>query len=271
MRCVPRPEVQGQASCPMHPLKKQPFTENRYIDYAADMTVALMYHKCLDDASDDGSRAAKVYARALKKGYGDVRRRWPRQTDALEAGLRDIGRIEVSPESNPDAAAKRFGDIMAQLVVFDEADFWAQALGVFGYQLGRFIYMMDAAVDLPEDAQSGSYNPLVDAGFTVGELRQLLANYMAGVAAAFERMPLVQDDHLLRSVVYAGVWARFNKVYEDIADDFPAQEVRRDSAKSADAKPEEPGGASDCEGEVTDAVSDEENQEGQPDKETVAR
>ena len=125
-------EVQGEASCPMHPLKKQPFTENLYIDYAADMTVALMYYKCLDDASDDGSRTAKMYARALKKGYGDVRRRWPRQTDALEAGLRDIGRIEVTPASNPDAAARRFGDIMAQLVVYDETDFWARPLGIFG-------------------------------------------------------------------------------------------------------------------------------------------
>ena len=211
-------ETTGEATCPVHPLQKQPYTENSYIDYAADMTVALMYFKCLDDAADDDSLPAKAMARALKKGYARAREQYPRQCETLERGLEEIARIEAAAraagEENPDAAANCFGVVFGELFVYEE-DFWAAELRALGCELGRFVYMMDAAVDLREDEESGSYNPLAGRGFAPQDLKELLCVYAARVAQVFERLPLEQDVHLLRSVIYAGVWGQFNRTYEN--------------------------------------------------------
>ena len=35
---------------------------------------------------------------------------------------------------------------------------------------------------------------------------------MARAAAAFERLPVLQEAEILRNILYAGVWTRFNAV-----------------------------------------------------------
>lgn len=44
-------------------------------------------------------------------------------------------------------------------------------------------------------------------------MRATLALAAADAAAPYERLPLVQDAHLMDAILYSGVWAQFNKVY----------------------------------------------------------
>ncbi|MGN1406255.1 MAG: DUF5685 family protein, partial [Erysipelotrichaceae bacterium] len=46
--------------CTVHPFKKQLKYQNKYIDYAADMTIVLSYFKCKDDVDDEGKISARV-------------------------------------------------------------------------------------------------------------------------------------------------------------------------------------------------------------------
>ena len=60
-------------------------------------------------------------------------------------------------------------------------------------------------MDYEDDRASGSYNPLVAMDMSAEDMREDLHLLAAGVAEAFERLPLERDLRLLRSVVYAGV------------------------------------------------------------------
>ena len=42
-------ETCGDRACMLHPIKPKPWIDNEYIQYAADMNVALAYYKALDD------------------------------------------------------------------------------------------------------------------------------------------------------------------------------------------------------------------------------
>ena len=54
------PEEQaGAARCPVHPAKPQPYWTCSYSAYAADLNIALTYHKLRDDWLDDGARLQK--------------------------------------------------------------------------------------------------------------------------------------------------------------------------------------------------------------------
>ena len=104
---------------------------------------------------------------------------------------------------------------MGELFVYRPNDVWADDLRRLGARLGKFVYVMDAAMDFDDDKASGSYNPLVAMEARPDDVREDLNLLIAGVAEAFERLPLEQDLHLLRSVVYAGVWQKYNAKEND--------------------------------------------------------
>lgn len=208
------PEQQGASRCPMHPAKPQAWARTRYTDYAADLSVVFAYHKCLDDWHDDGKQTSRAYAHLLEKPYAAVKETLPRQCAAIEQALAQISRIEQqgSDASGPDDAANWFGVALGEAFAVHD-DIWSPMLRQMGAQLGRFVYAIDAAVDLEDDRASGSYNPFVTMKVTPDDLRELLCALIAGAAGTFERLPIEQDAHLLRSVLYSGVWQPFNKKY----------------------------------------------------------
>ncbi len=196
--------------CVIHPCKSHSCINNKYIDYAADMTVALMYHKCLDDWNDDRNIAMKCYASLLLRSYNTIKKAWPEQCRCIERELETISGIERNDNGDADAASKSFGRLMA-CVFAPEKDNWKSYLEDIGYGLGRYIYIADAAVDLKKDIKKGSYNPL-KATMPQPELVKSALKIMLGESSkAFEALPLEEDLGLLRNILYSGVWIKYNR------------------------------------------------------------
>ena len=118
--------------------------------------------------------------------------------------------MEKSRDSAPDAAAKCFGQLMAELFVMQE-DYWANALRAFGYSLGRYIYMLDATCDYDKDVKKGSYNPVILMGKKPEDMRPTLELLLGDASTAFEKLPLIQDEEILRNILYSGVWLGYNE------------------------------------------------------------
>lgn len=208
-------ETQGASHCMMHPTPAapRPWARSAWTDYAADLSVALAYHKVLDDVADDGDLKARAAERLLAGAYEQARTRIPEQCAEIERTMAVIRAIEQGGAADdPDAAAHEFGRMLGRLFARDQG-FWTAAMEELGRGLGRFIYLMDAAVDFDDDAASGSYNPFVALGSDTEAVRATLALAAADAAAPYERLPLVQDAHLMDSILYSGVWAQFNKTH----------------------------------------------------------
>ncbi len=231
-------ELTDHGACAFHPIGGRSLARSACIDYAADMNVVMAYRKSLDDWTDDGSRAARLYAKALEARYRDVEARWPVQCRAIELGL---DRIELIERSCPvggeafggDEAARCFGAVLGELFAYRE-DRWAPLLRELGFWLGQFVYVMDAVLDREQDARTGSYNPLLQTGLSVEEVRGVLSGYAAWAAAAFEKLPLVKDAHLMRSVLYSGIWATFNETCEATSSRDTAPVQRRGAGTEQD-------------------------------------
>ena len=101
-----------------------------------------------------------------------------------------------------------------------------------GAWLGKFVYLMDAVMDYDEDLKSGSYNPLVAAGAVPGDVSEGLRSIAAQAAQSFERLPLEQDIHILRNVLYAGLWGQYCGKFGDAAHDD--REMSSMAARAAD-------------------------------------
>ena len=210
-------ERQGKNACLIHPLTKRAWVDNPYIRYAADMNVALGYYNCLDDWQDDGKRTAKMMADTFSRYLPEIEQRYPRQCKAIRDCIEDISVLEKENCANPDLPASCFGELMAELLVYEE-DLWTGQLRQMGNALGRFIYLMDAAVDFEKDKKKGKYNPFLAMGEEDPQKwEEYLVLAMGRCTRAFEMLPLVQDKALLDNILYSGVWMKYrgNRKEED--------------------------------------------------------
>ncbi len=195
--------------CPVHPMKKRKVLQNKYIDYAADMTILLAYYKCKDDWEDEKKRTGKIYGQLLQKGFCRIEKEYPRQSECVKRSLKKLSEIEKSSVSLPDEAVNYSGVMLSEIFVYEE-DFWSEALRKFGYELGRFIYLMDAALDYCKDQKRGNYNPLFLMNQKPEEVEDILLQLIGSATFQFEKLPIEQDVNIMRNILYGGVWQQYN-------------------------------------------------------------
>lgn len=203
-------ERRDECRCVVHPCKKHAFMTNEITDYAADMTIALTYHKCLDDWEDERKFSRKCYATSLRKNYEKVKLDWPEQCAAIEQGIQELSIMEKNLLCAPDTAAKCFGKLMEAVFLYRK-DIWEDSLRMMGNSLGQYIYLADAAIDLPHDKRHNNFNPLKELAASHEDLRPTLTMVLGEASTGFERLPLVQDIHLLRNILYSGLWLKYNQ------------------------------------------------------------
>ena len=183
-------EREGEGTCLPHPFKARGYWQNEITAYAADLNTALAYLKCLDD--------------------------WPRQCEAIRVSLDALHALEKNRIEDADAAAASFGELMAELMVWRE-DRWAKDLRALGHSLGRFLYVMDACMDLDADTLRSRYNPFRRFyGLPDNErrFRDILEMILGECLFSFDRLPLVQDVPLLKNILCAGLWLQFDQKYK---------------------------------------------------------
>ena len=114
------------------------------------MTMALVYHSKKDDWSDDRDFGALMQTAVFRRSAAQVAESYPRQWAAITDGLCQLSEIEQRNLQEPDLPANIFGSILGELFLWKE-DHWSNDLRRMGEALGRYIYLLDALLDLPAD------------------------------------------------------------------------------------------------------------------------
>lgn len=208
-------EERGLARCPVHPMKKRAYFTTEYTDYAADMNLLLVWWNCLDDWEDDRKFSRLLLYKFLTRKCRRIEKQYPRQSEVIRTCLKNLHRYEAGDEVSVDMAASCFGRLMGALFAVKPEEYWAGTLQAVGEGLGRFIYVLDACIDAEEDEKHHRPNPLLALG--TGRSREadydLLTMLLGESTEAFERLPILQDVHLLRNILYAGVWQKYNDTF----------------------------------------------------------
>lgn len=200
--------------CIAHPFCKHNKQENEFSEYAADMNVLLTYYKCMDDWLDEKKYGKKILASMLKGKVRSVEEKYPEKSEEIKRLLDEIHIAEEENSSELDKAAGLFGQIMATIFVCRH-DEWEDELREMGFYLGKFIYLMDAYEDIEKDIKDRNYNPLIsiykDSDFEENAYN-ILTMMMAECCKVFERLPVIDNVEILRNILYAGVWTRYELV-----------------------------------------------------------
>jgi len=194
--------------CVVHPSKKHEISTNRITGYAADMNVILAYYNLIDDWNDDRKVHSLIGAGLLKKAFKTAAADYPAKVDKIGHYLDELAAIEKSGSLNPDIPADCFGRLMSELIDYRNDDY-SPALIEFGYALGRFIYIMDACMDLRKDIKSESYNPMITTpSESFDDILNLL---MAECIDKYRLLPVKRDNGLIENILYSGVWTKYER------------------------------------------------------------
>lgn len=207
-------ETEEKGRCMVHPRQEKTWWYSSMSFYAADMNVMLAYLKCIDNWKDDGSLLSLTEAAALKRAYSALAAQYPRQHRAMSESLAELSRLEKERIEDPDAASAAFGRLMGEILVYRE-DRWSGQLRAMGEALGRFIYIMDAAMDLDRDTARNSYNPFRRFYGLDNEcrFRDILKMLLSDCVREFDYLPLVRDADILKNILCFGLWQQFDRKF----------------------------------------------------------
>lgn len=199
--------------CIAHPKKKRPCIKNdRIIDYSASVGVLLSYLKLADDWHDEKSIKALVGMAVFRSGYRRIMKKYPEEIAEIKKQLDELSRLEKEKCTSIDETADAFAKILEYLCApqFIGDETVRRVLAWFGYNLGRWIYIIDAFNDIDEDIKSGSYNALVESGIKdkrscVDMLEPSLTFTLENMTSAFELMDFKRNKDIIGKIIYTSL------------------------------------------------------------------
>lgn len=211
-------DFDGRSRCALHPFKAAPrAVRSKGLSYAADMSVLLIKAKLADDAADEKNPLFRTAASIIRSDSVCGR---TREREIIASQLAALAKIEKENVKDPDAAADCFAVLCAKLFSPDFTDEKErEALYWLGYNIGRWVYLLDAYEDLEHDLKKGCYNPFAEGKSAAefksahsAEIEEMLYFTLSSAAAAFDLLPVRRYKALLENIIYIGLNARQNYV-----------------------------------------------------------
>lgn len=153
-------------NCAIHPLKKRILIkDNKALEFAAHMNVILSYYKMLDDVNDDNSIKSKISYNVFKIYINKYVKDLNEITLDICFYLRELSINESSKTIETlDELSHPFNHLTGLIMAYyykDNADIKNHLYNI-GYNLGKWIYIIDAYDDLEKDMKANKFNALAN-------------------------------------------------------------------------------------------------------------
>lgn len=202
-----------KSRCIIHPVKEFDVVfSDSAVNYSARAGVLLNYLKLADDWKDEKSLKSLCAMPALFFGYKRAFKGMSKQAEIINNQLKLLSRLEKENCTSIDETADAFAKITEALFtpefITDEGQ--RRTLAWLGYNLGRWIYIIDAFDDFDEDLKNKSYNPLILSGNSSREecsltIEESLIFTLENIASAFELLDFNKNKDIIGKIIYIGL------------------------------------------------------------------
>ena len=200
--------------CIANPLKKKMRIVNEITEYAASMNILLSYYKLEDNLYDDNGikdkLAYELYKGKLKKAY----EKYPQKAEYIKQQLGNLRELEKQESKSIDKVSNTFGNLMGEIFVYKK-DEYEQNLRNIGFNLGKYIYILDAYEDLEEDNKKGRFIDYIDKKEELKNKVDRLISMSLGMATKnIEQLNLEFNKSIIDNIIYSGVYLRYKSILE---------------------------------------------------------
>ena len=210
----PKPSI-FQERCVVSPFKKKKKIINEITEYAASMNVLLTYYKLEDNLLDDKG-IKDIFAYNLYKNKLNLaHNKYPQKSKIIKEQMNLLNKLEQEKEYNIDKVSNTFGEIMGEIFAY-KTDKYEEDLRKIGFNIGKYIYILDAYEDLEEDYKKGRYNPFIEYINNKEELKQRvdrLVSMSSGLlSSSINNLNIQVNRGIIENIVYSGVYLRYKNI-----------------------------------------------------------
>ena len=215
-----------KSTCFFHPIKKQTITKpTELMDRLAVANVLLVYLNLYDDVVDDGGLKKKTALKVFAKDYRKAQKLMPNLDKAFTQGYHKLRELEQSDCAVLDKVCHPFAqmsqDLCAHVLQTDN-----KFLLNLCYNVGKWVYLIDALDDIKQDLRKGAYNPLVKC-FNIANLSDVCKSYedisfvmysaLNTIASCFNDLNLTKYNCLLANLLYKSLRQKTESILDKYA------------------------------------------------------
>ena len=217
-----------QGRCPFNPTKRCNYCCNgeNELKYTASVSMMMFYFKVKDNISDGSFFKSLMMYLLLpwaKSKYKKAKRFYPEVAEIIEeCMLRQAGN-EKEKTSVTDKAAHESADALGKIVAFGFDD-EKGSLHRFGYGIGKWVYLMDAADDIEKDLKTKCYNVFVEkyslssfSDVSQSIIDEIIGTLNLSCAIAREAYEKIENKTLvpiIENIIFSGMTIRMNNIFE---------------------------------------------------------
>lgn len=198
--------------CIVDPVKKKKHIINEITEYAASMNILLAYYKLEDDVNDEGDIKSRLVRRAYRKSFKIAYDKYPQKADFIKACLGELRSLEEDQSTSIDQTSNCFARLLEEIFDYKD-DEYRDRLRKVGFNIGKYIYIMDAYEDLDQDLEKGRYNPFSSykddrEGLKV-RVDKLIGMTLARLEEAILDLDIKVNKSIIDNIIYSGVYLRY--------------------------------------------------------------
>lgn len=198
--------------CIVDPVKKKKHIINEITEYAASMNILLAYYKLEDDVNDEGDIKSRLLRRAYRKSFKTAYDKYPQKADFIKACLGELRSLEEDQSTSIDQTSNCFARLLEEIFDYKD-DEYRDRLRKVGFNIGKYIYIMDAYEDLDQDLEKGRYNPFSSykddrEGLKV-KVDKLIGMTLARLEEAILNLDIKVNKSIIDNIIYSGVYLRY--------------------------------------------------------------
>lgn len=205
--------------CKFNPLKKCKFADCKDNAYskASALSVISAYYKVVDDIDDSGF-FKRIALKIAKPFFGRRQKKAARRFPEIENIVSEMMKNQKAAENDElvtiDKAANPTAKMISDLAALEGGnDLQKRVLSEFGYQIGRWVYLIDAADDYEKDKKSGNFNPFIKADINDKDyINSVLSQSLARAYDAYNFLDIIDFKPIIDNMMLYGFPNKQNAV-----------------------------------------------------------
>lgn len=202
-----------------NPLKKCKFADCKDNAYskASALSVISAYYKVVDDIDDSGF-FKRIALKIVKPFFGRRQKKAARRFPEIEIIVSEMMKNQKAAENDElvtiDKAANPTAKMISDLAALEGGnDLQKRVLSEFGYQIGRWVYLIDAADDYEKDKKSGNFNPFIKADINDKDyINSVLSQSLARAYDAYNLLDIIDFKPIIDNMMLYGFPNKQNAV-----------------------------------------------------------
>lgn len=216
----------SKGRCTFNPLKKCNYlkSHSNALSLSAALSVITLYYKLIDNIAD-GNFFEKIGCSLLRPlvslWKNKAAKKYPEIDDAVSLMSRTQFEIEKNENCSIDEAAQPTALMLAKMMtMISDTDEDSRVFHNFGYFLGKWIYLCDAANDYDDDIKHSNFNPYVikygdGKQKHIDDITASLNTCLTEVFLSYKLMNIKRFDRIIENILVHGLVKKQKEILEN--------------------------------------------------------